>query len=86
MSGVSRNALEELSSEKISDDRIPHISNMLRFAVLKRDHSFMAIGGPWKSADGGDPSVDDTSLIRTVQRYLLTYNSCIFTDKMMISF
>ncbi|KAF4396755.1 hypothetical protein F8388_004723 [Cannabis sativa] len=69
MSGISKNALEELSSEKISDDRIPHIYNILRFAVLKKDHSFMAIGGPWKSVDGGDPSVDDTSLIHTAQRY-----------------
>ncbi|KAF4394795.1 hypothetical protein F8388_015701 [Cannabis sativa] len=69
MSGISKNALEELSSEKITDDRIPHIYNILRFAVLKKDHSFMAIGGPWKSVDGGDPSVDDTSLIHTAQRY-----------------
>ena len=71
MSGISKNALEELSSEKISDDRIPHIYNILRFAVLKKDHSLMAIGGPWKSLDGGDPSVDDTSLIHTAQRLML---------------
>ncbi|XP_062111555.1 protein SHORT ROOT IN SALT MEDIUM 1 [Humulus lupulus] len=69
MSGISKNALEELSSEKIFDDRIPHIYNILRFAVLKKDHSLMAIGGPWKSVDGGDPSVDDTSLTHTAQRY-----------------
>lgn len=71
MSGLSRNALEELSSDKISDDRIPHICNILRFAVLKRDRSFMAIGGPWDSADGGDPSVDDAALIQTALRLVL---------------
>ncbi|KAJ1423672.1 EF-hand domain [Sesbania bispinosa] len=69
MSGLSRTALEELSSEKIFDDRIPHICNFLRFAVLKKDHSFMAVGGPWEPADGGDPSNDDSSLIRTALRY-----------------
>ncbi|KAF2290076.1 hypothetical protein GH714_001773 [Hevea brasiliensis] len=52
MSGLSKNALEELSSEKSYDDRLPHICNILRFAVLKRDRSFMAIGGPWDTADG----------------------------------
>ncbi|MED6148926.1 hypothetical protein PIB30_057587 [Stylosanthes scabra] len=69
MSGLSRGALEELSSDKISDDRIPHICNFLKFAVLKKDHSFMAVGGPWEPVDGGDPSVDDNSLIRTALRY-----------------
>ncbi|XP_042983456.1 protein SHORT ROOT IN SALT MEDIUM 1 isoform X1 [Carya illinoinensis] len=69
MSGLSKNAMEELSSEKSSDDRIPHICNIVRFGVLRRDQSWMAIGGPWDSVDGGDPSVDDTSLIRTVLRY-----------------
>lgn len=80
MSGISRNALEELSSEKNYDDRVPHICNILRFAVLKRDHSFMSIGGPWNSADGGDPSIDDTSLIRTVQRFVLPANFCISAE------
>ncbi|CAL5188797.1 unnamed protein product [Lathyrus oleraceus] len=69
MSGLSRGALEELSSDKIVDDRIPHICNFLRFAILKKDHSFMAVGGPWEPADGGDPSNDDNSLIRTALRY-----------------
>ncbi|XP_007046031.2 PREDICTED: cell division cycle and apoptosis regulator protein 1 [Theobroma cacao] len=69
MSGLSRSALEELSSEKIPDDRILHICNILRFAVLKKDHSFMAIGGPWVSADGSNPTDDESSLIRTALRY-----------------
>lgn len=80
MSGLSKNALEELSSEKILDDRIPHICNMLRFAVLKKDHYFMAIGGPWNIADGGDPSVDDSSLLKTAIRFvhlLLALNEII---------
>ncbi|XP_012568287.1 protein SHORT ROOT IN SALT MEDIUM 1 isoform X2 [Cicer arietinum] len=69
MNGLSRGALEELSSDKLFDDRIPHICNFLRFAVLKKDHSFMAVGGPWEPADGGDPSNEDNSLIRTALRY-----------------
>lgn len=71
MSGLSRTALEDLSSDKIIDDRVPHICNFLRFAVLKKDHSFTAVGGPWEPADGGDPSVDNNSLIRTALRFLL---------------
>ena len=71
LSGLSKNALEDLSSEKRYDDRVPHICNILRFAVLKRDRSFMAIGGPWDSADGGDPSVDDSALIQTALRFVL---------------
>lgn len=73
MSGLSKNAMEELSSEKSSDDRIPHICNIIRFGVLRRDQSWMAIGGPWDSVDGGDPSVDNTSLIQTVLRFVLSY-------------
>ncbi|GMP92431.1 hypothetical protein CsSME_00042660 [Camellia sinensis var. sinensis] len=69
MSGLSQNALDELSSENSYDDRIPHFCNMLRFAVLKKEHSLMAIGGPWDIVDGGDPSVDDSSLVRTVVRH-----------------
>ncbi len=68
MSGLSKNAMEELSSEKSYDDRLPHICNILRFAILKRDRSFMAIGGPWDSVDGGDPSVDDSVLVQTALR------------------
>ena len=70
MSGISKNSLEELSSERISDDRAPHIYNILRFAVLRKDHSLRAIGGPWNSVDGGDPSSDETSLIQTARRLL----------------
>ncbi|XP_047171820.1 protein SHORT ROOT IN SALT MEDIUM 1 isoform X1 [Vigna umbellata] len=69
MNGLSRSALEELSSDKIVDDRIPHMCNFLRFAVLKKDHSFMAVGGPWKPVDGVDPSIDNNSLIKTALRY-----------------
>lgn len=71
MSGLSNNALAELSSERIYDDRIPHFCNMLRFAVLKKNSSLMAIGGPWDSIDGGDPSVDESSLLRTALRFVL---------------
>ena len=70
MSGLSRSALEELSSEKIPNDRIPHICNILRFSVLKKDHSFMAIGGPWISADGSNPTDDESSLIQTALRFV----------------
>ncbi|KAK7348760.1 hypothetical protein VNO80_23419 [Phaseolus coccineus] len=69
MNGLSRSALEELSSDRIVDDRIPHMCNFLRFAVLKKDHSFMAVGGPWRPVDGVDPSIDNNSLIKTAQRY-----------------
>jgi len=73
MSGLSRSAIEDLASEKISDDRIPHVCSFLRFAVLKKDRAFMAIGGPWSPVDGGDPSVDDSSLVCTVLRFV-----CLF--------
>lgn len=79
MNGMSKNTLEELSSERISDDRTPHIYNILRFAVLKKDRALRAIGGPWDSIDGGDPSVDDTSLIQTARRLLFTLLFIIFT-------
>ncbi|KAL9261929.1 SHORT ROOT IN SALT MEDIUM 1-like protein, partial [Drosera capensis] len=69
MSGLSRSALEELSSDKVRDDRIPHICSFLRFAVLRKERAFMAIGGPWDPVDGGDPAVDDSSLVRTVIRH-----------------
>ncbi|CAI0402173.1 unnamed protein product [Linum tenue] len=69
MSGVSKSAFEELSSAKFSDDRPAHICNVLRFALLKKDRAFMAIGGPWDPVDGGDPAVDDSPLIQTALRY-----------------
>lgn len=36
MSGLSRTALEDLASDKLFEDRIPHICNILKFAVLKK--------------------------------------------------
>jgi hypothetical protein len=81
MNGLSRGALEELSSDKLLDDRIPHICNFLRFAILKKDHSFMAVGGPWEPADGGDPSNDDSSLIRTALRFIPQYHDMIISAK-----
>lgn len=77
MNGLSRGALEELSADKLLDDRIPHVCNILRFAILKKDHSFMAVGGPWEPADGGDPSNDDNSLIRTALRYIQYHETII---------
>ncbi|KAF7144865.1 hypothetical protein RHSIM_Rhsim04G0150600 [Rhododendron simsii] len=69
MSGLGQNSLEELSSERNYDDCVPHLCNMLRFAVLKKDQYLMAIGGPWDTVDSGDPSsVDDSSLVQTVLR------------------
>ncbi|XP_045810628.1 protein SHORT ROOT IN SALT MEDIUM 1 isoform X1 [Trifolium pratense] len=81
MNGLSRGALEELSSDKLLDDRIPHICNFLRFAILKKDHSFMAVGGPWEPADGGDPSNDDSSLIRAALRFIPQYHDMIICCK-----
>ncbi|KAK9076282.1 hypothetical protein SSX86_004615 [Deinandra increscens subsp. villosa] len=69
MSGLSRNAWEELLSERKYDDRIPHLCNMLRFAFLKKGNSLMAIGGSWDTVDGNDPSVNKSTLIQTVSRY-----------------
>lgn len=71
MSGLSNNALEELSSERNYEDRIPHLCNMLRFAFLKDGSSFMAIGGSWDTIDGNDPSVDKSTLVQTVSRFIL---------------
>lgn len=71
MSGLSKNAWEDLSSQKTPDDRILHICNILRFAVLKKDRTFMAIGGPWNSTDGGNPTDDESSLIQTALRFVL---------------
>lgn len=70
MSGLSRNSLEELSSDRNYDDRIPHMCNMLRFAVLKLENSLMTVGGQWDSVDGGDPSCDDSALIQTALRFV----------------
>ncbi|RZC80938.1 hypothetical protein C5167_043537 [Papaver somniferum] len=69
MSGISKDALEELSSNKNYEDRIPHINNILRFSFLRKDRAFMAIGGPQGVVDEGDSSVDDSSLIKTAISY-----------------
>lgn len=69
MSGLGQSDQAELSSER-NYDRIPHFCNMLRFAVLRKNNSLMAIGGPWDTVDGGDPSVDDASLIQTALRFI----------------
>nr|GEV78506.1 cell division cycle and apoptosis regulator protein 1-like isoform X1 [Tanacetum cinerariifolium] len=69
MSGLSRNALEELSSERDYDDRIPHFCNMLRFACLKDGNSLIAIGGLWETTDGNDPSADKSALVQTSVRH-----------------
>lgn len=73
MSGLSRTAREDLCSSKSFGDRIPHICNILRFAVLKKGQSLMAIGGPYNSIDGNDPSIDESSLIKTAIRSVLPY-------------
>ncbi|XP_023769334.1 protein SHORT ROOT IN SALT MEDIUM 1 isoform X1 [Lactuca sativa] len=69
MSGLSQNALEELSSERDYEDRIPHFCNMIRFACLKSGNTFKAIGGLWETTDGNDPSVDKSTLVHTAIRY-----------------
>ncbi|KAJ0719229.1 putative Cell cycle and apoptosis regulator protein [Helianthus annuus] len=69
MSGLSPNALEELSSERDYEDRIPHFCNMLRFACLKNGNSLIAIGGLWEPSDGNDPSVEKSTLVQTAIRH-----------------
>lgn len=72
MSGISSDALNELCLDKSADERIIHFNNILKFAILRKDRAFMAIGGPWNATvDGGDPSVDDSSLIQTAIRWIL---------------
>lgn len=70
MSGLSQNALEELSSERDYEDRIPHFCNMLRFACLKKGNSLIAIGGLWEAFDGNDPAVDKSTLVQTALRFV----------------
>ncbi|KAK7824021.1 hypothetical protein CFP56_034919 [Quercus suber] len=45
------------------------------FAIFP-DQSFITLGGQWNPADGVDPSVDDTSLIQTVHRFVLLEICC----------
>lgn len=68
MSGISCEALNELCLEKDTDERIVHFNNILKFAVLKKDRSFLAIGGPSHVTLDGDPQVNDSSLIQTAIR------------------
>lgn len=75
MSGLSENALEELSSERTYEERIPHFCNMLRFSLVRKNNSLTAIGGPWEAIDGGDPSTNDSSLIQTILRCV---SYCLF--------
>ncbi|XP_073010931.1 protein SHORT ROOT IN SALT MEDIUM 1 isoform X1 [Typha latifolia] len=71
LSGASIDALDGLCSEKSTSERIMHFNNILKFAVLRKDRSFMAIGGPWNVAiDGGDPLANDSCLIQTAVRHV----------------
>lgn len=44
----------------------------------------MTIGGPWNSTDGGDPSVDDSSLIQTAIRFVLFAISYSVAETIML--
>lgn len=68
MSGVSAEALNELCFGKDNDERPVHVNNILKFAIMKKDHSFLAIGGPSHMTSDGDMQVDDSSLIQTAIR------------------
>lgn len=81
MSGIGSDALNDLCSDKSADERIVHFNSILKFAILRKDRAFLAIGGPMNAAvDGGNPSVDDPSLIQTAIRCLLftLTNSMLF--------
>lgn len=79
MSGINHDALEELCSERNYSEHPPHMTNILKFAVLRKDHSFMAIGGKWQAeVDGGDPYTEDSSLIQTAKRYDVMFSSMTF--------
>uniref|UniRef100_A0ACD5X352 Uncharacterized protein n=1 Tax=Avena sativa TaxID=4498 RepID=A0ACD5X352_AVESA len=70
MSGMSNGAFADICSLRSAEDRIAHWNNVLKFAVFKKDHALVAIGGPWNAAmDGGDPSTDCSCLIQTAIRY-----------------
>ncbi|XP_047090309.1 protein SHORT ROOT IN SALT MEDIUM 1-like [Lolium rigidum] len=69
MSGMSNGAFADICSLRSAEDRIAHWNNVLKFAVFKKDHALVAIGGPWNAAmDGGDPSTDCSCLIQTAIR------------------
>lgn len=70
MSGMSNGAFADICSLRSAEDRIAHWNNVLKFAVFKKDHALVSIGGPWNAAmDGGDPSTDCSCLIQTAIRY-----------------
>jgi hypothetical protein len=72
MSGMSKGAFADITSLRTTEERVLRMNNILKFSVLKKNHSLFAIGGPWNAAvDGGDPSLDCSCLIRTVIRYVL---------------
>lgn len=70
MSGISADALSQLVSERSSGDKVTHINNILKFAILREGRAFSAIGGQWSAEmDGGDPSSNgDLSLVQTAIR------------------
>ena len=72
MSGMSNGAFADITSLRSGEDRIAHWNNVLKFALFKKDHALVAIGGPWNAAmDGGDPLTDCSCLIQTAIRYII---------------
>ncbi|CAM0872848.1 unnamed protein product [Alopecurus aequalis] len=70
MSGMSNGAFADICSLRSAEDRIAHWNNVLKFAVFKKDHALVVIGGPWNAAmDGGDPLTDCSCLIQSAIRY-----------------
>eukprot|EP00252_Welwitschia_mirabilis_P001369 TRINITY_DN1124_c0_g1_i1.p1 TRINITY_DN1124_c0_g1~~TRINITY_DN1124_c0_g1_i1.p1 ORF type:complete len:793 (-),score=309.16 TRINITY_DN1124_c0_g1_i1:335-2713(-) len=69
MSGISESAMAELLSEKRHEGKVLNFHNALKFAVIRKDHTFLLAGGFWDEAlDGGDPASDDSALIHTAIR------------------
>ncbi|VAH90098.1 unnamed protein product [Triticum turgidum subsp. durum] len=69
MSGMSNGAFADICSLRSAEERIAHWNNVLKFAVFKKDHALITIGGPWSAAiDGGDPLIDCSCLVRTAIR------------------
>lgn len=72
MSGMSNGAFTDICSLRSAEERIVHWNNVLKFAVFKKDHALITIGGPWSAAiDGGDPLIDCSCLVRTAIRYVI---------------
>ena len=72
MSGMSNGAFADICSLRSAEERIAHWNNVLKFAVFKKDHALITIGGPWSAAiDGGDPLIDSSCLVRTAIRYVI---------------